>query len=55
MDGTRHIWWNFISSSQERITAAKAGWKEGHFEAVPGETAFILLPGQPRPPPVRYP
>jgi len=44
MDGKRHIWWNFVSSSQERIEQAKADWKEGRFEAVPGETDFIPLP-----------
>ena len=28
MDGPRHIWWNFVSSSKERIEKAKADWKE---------------------------
>ena len=36
MDGPRHIWWNFVSSSQERIEQAKADWKAGRFGAVPG-------------------
>lgn len=44
MDGTRHIWWNFVSSSADRIKAAKADWKSGRFTAVPGETEFIPLP-----------
>ena len=45
MDGPRHIWWNFVSSRKERIDAAKADWKEGRFDAVPGDTAeFIPLP-----------
>ena len=44
MDGPRHIWWNFVSSRQERIEQAKADWKAGRFEAVPGETEFIPLP-----------
>lgn len=44
MDGPRHIWWNFVSSSKDRIEAAKADWREGRFEAVPGETEFIPLP-----------
>lgn len=44
MDGPRHIWWNFVSSSQDRIEQAKADWKEGRFAAVPGETEFIPLP-----------
>ena len=44
MDGPRHIWWNFVSSSKDRIEAAKADWKAGRFTAVPGETEFIPLP-----------
>ena len=55
MDGPRHIWWNFVSSSKERIEQAKADWKEGRFAPVPAETEFIPLPEQPQPPPVRYP
>ncbi len=44
MDGPRHIWWNFVSSSADRIRAAKADWKAGRFEAVPGDPEFIPLP-----------
>ena len=44
MDGPRHIWWNFVSSSQDRIEQAKADWKAGRFDVVPGETEFIPLP-----------
>ena len=44
MDGPRHIWWNFVSSSQERIEQAKQDWKAGRFPGVPGETEFIPLP-----------
>jgi redox-sensitive bicupin YhaK (pirin superfamily) len=44
MDGPRHIWWNFVSSRKERIDQAKADWKAGRFEAVPGESEFIPLP-----------
>jgi hypothetical protein len=55
MDSPRHIWWNFVSSSKERIEQAKADWKEGRFAPVPAETEFIPLPGEPQPPPVRYP
>ena len=47
MDGPRHIWWNFVSSRKERIEQAKADWKAGHFEKVPGdEIEFIPLPEQ---------
>jgi len=45
MDGPRHIWWNFVSSRKDRIDAAKADWKAGRFDLVPGDTAeFIPLP-----------
>jgi redox-sensitive bicupin YhaK (pirin superfamily) len=45
MDGPRHIWWNFVSSRKERIEAAKADWKAGRFDIVPGDTTeFIPLP-----------
>ena len=45
MDGPRYIWWNFVSSRKDRIEAAKADWKAGRFDAVPGESEFIPLPG----------
>jgi hypothetical protein len=45
LDGERHIWWNFVSSSKERIEQAKEDWKEGRFPKVPGDEAeFIPLP-----------
>jgi redox-sensitive bicupin YhaK (pirin superfamily) len=45
MDGPRHIWWNFVSSRKDRIEQAKAEWKAGHFQKVPGdEIEFIPLP-----------
>jgi len=44
LDGPRHLWWNFVASTRERIERAKADWKEGRFAAVPGETEFIPLP-----------
>jgi redox-sensitive bicupin YhaK (pirin superfamily) len=40
----RHIWWNFVASSQERIERAKERWQRQEFPAVPGETEFIPLP-----------
>jgi redox-sensitive bicupin YhaK (pirin superfamily) len=43
--GERHIWWNFVSSSKERIERAKREWKEGAFPKVPGDDVeFIPLP-----------
>jgi redox-sensitive bicupin YhaK (pirin superfamily) len=44
MDGPRYIWWNFVSRSRDRIEAAKADWRAGRFEAVPGESEWIPLP-----------
>ncbi len=45
MDGPRHIWWNFVSSSKDRIEAAKEDWRQGRFDVVPGdESEFIPLP-----------
>jgi redox-sensitive bicupin YhaK (pirin superfamily) len=46
MDGPRHIWWNFVSSSKERIEQAREDWRQGRFPLVPGdEKEFIPLPG----------
>lgn len=48
MDGPRHIWWNFVSSSKDRIDAAKADWKAKRFAPVPGDLdEFIPLPDAP--------
>jgi redox-sensitive bicupin YhaK (pirin superfamily) len=45
MDGPRHIWWNFVSSSKERIEQAKSEWTSGKFDIVPGDAEeFIPLP-----------
>jgi redox-sensitive bicupin YhaK (pirin superfamily) len=45
MDGRRHIWWNFVSSSKERIDQAKEDWRRKRFALVPGdEKEFIPLP-----------
>ncbi len=44
LDGERHIWWNFVSSSKDRIEQAKRDWRQGRFAQVPGETEFIPLP-----------
>ena len=47
MDGPRHIWWNFVSSRKDRIEQAKAEWKAGRFENVPGdEIEFIPAAGE---------
>ena len=44
LDGERHIWWNFVSSSAQRIERAKADWREQRFAPVPGESEVIPLP-----------
>jgi redox-sensitive bicupin YhaK (pirin superfamily) len=49
----RHIFWNFVSSSPDRIEEAKADWRGRRFPDVPDEHEFIPLPDDP--PPVRYP
>jgi redox-sensitive bicupin YhaK (pirin superfamily) len=57
MDGARHVWWNFVSSSSERIEQAKADWREGRLGSVPGDAEFIPLPVTPavQTQPVDYP
>lgn len=43
--GTRHMFWNFVSSRRERIEEAKAAWREMRFPVVPGdEEERIPLP-----------
>ncbi|MDP2241889.1 MAG: pirin family protein [Burkholderiales bacterium] len=42
--GERHIWWNFVSSSRERIEQARQRWRDQVFPPVPGETEFTPLP-----------
>ena len=42
--GERYLYWNFVSSSKERIEKAKSDWREGKFGQVPDETEFIPLP-----------
>ena len=44
----RHVWWNFVSSSRERINQAKDDWRAGNFPHVPGEHEFIPIPDQPK-------
>lgn len=33
----RHMSWNFVSSSLERVTQARRDWKEGRFPTIPGD------------------
>jgi redox-sensitive bicupin YhaK (pirin superfamily) len=45
----RHVWWNFVSSSRERINQAKREWMDRRFPLVPGdEEEFIPIPEVPK-------
>jgi redox-sensitive bicupin YhaK (pirin superfamily) len=45
LDGPRHLWWNFVSSSKDRIERAKKDWQTGSFGLIPGDDKeFIPLP-----------
>lgn len=47
LDGPRHLYWNFASSSRETIERAKRDWRERRFPIVPGdEQAFVPLPNE---------
>lgn len=45
LPGERYLWWNFVSSSKERIEQAKLDWREKRFGEVPGDTEAMPLPG----------
>ncbi|MBT8085143.1 MAG: pirin family protein [Woeseia sp.] len=42
--GKRHIWWNFVATTKERIEKAKTDWQQQRFEKVPGDNEFTPLP-----------
>jgi redox-sensitive bicupin YhaK (pirin superfamily) len=44
LEGPRHIWWNFVATSRERIEQAKEDWRHNRFPVVPGEHGAIPLP-----------
>ena len=45
LNSRRYIWWNFVSSSRDRIEKAKEEWRTGRFDIVPGnEEEFVPLP-----------
>jgi hypothetical protein len=47
LDGPRYMFWNFISSSRERLEQARADWREGRFPKTPGDDVeFVPLPEQ---------
>ena len=45
LDAHRHIWWNFVSSSRERIENAKKEWTAQRMGVIPGEQEWMPLPG----------
>ena len=48
MDGPRYIYWNFVSSSQERLVQAKEDWRNRRFPIIPSDANdFIPLPDEP--------
>ncbi len=49
LDGPRYLYWNFVSSSRERLARAADDWEQQRFDKVPGETEFIPLPAPPPP------
>ena len=44
LENRRHLWWNFVSTSKERLEQAKSDWKNGKFDKVEGDEEFIPLP-----------
>jgi redox-sensitive bicupin YhaK (pirin superfamily) len=42
LEGPRYIWWNFVSSSRERIEQAREDWTRGRFDTVPGDQEIML-------------
>jgi len=50
LNGPRHIWWNFVASSKDKIEAAKEAWRagdwtHGRFQLPPTDKdEFIPLP-----------
>jgi redox-sensitive bicupin YhaK (pirin superfamily) len=43
----RLIYWNFVSTSAERVEQAKRDWRENRFARVAGDDEFIPLPDEP--------
>ncbi len=44
LDGPRHLSWNFVSHSRERLLQAALDWQQRRFSDIAGETDFIPLP-----------
>jgi hypothetical protein len=57
LEKPRFMWWNFVSTSRERIEQAKKDWREQNFPKIPGDDKeFVPLPAEnyfrPSPPPL---
>ena len=48
LDGPRFIYWNFVSSSKERIARAADDWAGQRYPGIAGETEWMPLPKLPR-------
>ncbi len=46
LEEERHIYWNFVSHSKERIETAKKQWREKDFPMMSDDKSYISLPGQ---------
>jgi redox-sensitive bicupin YhaK (pirin superfamily) len=47
LDGPRYIWWNFVSSSPERIVEAVHAWRDDKFPKIPDDNKeFIPAPAE---------
>ncbi len=45
----RHVWWNFVSSSHDRIQEARRAWTAGDFPRIPGDDKeWIPIPEVPK-------
>jgi len=51
----RHVWWNFVSSSPDRLMQAREDWQEMRFPLIPGDDDDYIPIPQGRPKTVSYP
>ncbi len=40
----RFIYWNFVSSSKEKLEKAKEDWRNKAFPKVPGDSTYVVMP-----------
>ncbi len=54
LEKPRFMWWNFVSTSNDRIRQAQEDWAQQRFAKIPGDSEeYVLLPdvGHPKPTP----